>query len=666
MSTHQHSGFVPDPSWPSILELAIKLWGQPTDWSHNRDEARFGSKGSKSIRLSDQTWFDHEAGEGGGYADLHLKAIGPLPRRPEPTNGGGGNVPPWENVGTVYHYHDADGALILDVVRTITGAPRFLQRAPDASSRSGWKWSVKHIPNHDMLLYRLPGLRASGDATVWITEGEKDADRLTDELLIATTGIGGAAKWRAEYADEFRDKPAVILQDNDQAGRDHAAAVARSLIGIAASVKVLLLPGLPAKGDVSDWLDAGGTIAALERLAREAPEYRPEPDSDDATTKPVLHLRYGFDATAAQPIGTIVEGWLHAGSVTLIYGPPKSGKSFLFTDLALAIPDETRDEWMGHAIVRHGPVLYIACEGHAGFWKRLTAAAKARGWHRDTFPKGFILATGRPMLIRVDARGMTYAPDPSSILEALEDAKRRGLDPVAIVIDTVFRSFGAGNVNASSDMNVYLACVAVLTDQGYAVALVHHEIKAGGTPAGSVSLIGGADTILHVWRESETGERRFWQVEMAKDDAETEPRAFTLDVIPIGLDPDGRHASSCVICDGGTAPDAMPKRRGRPPSDNSDAAMLAGAIYTELCNLLADQREGENVSIHPEAAPIRAVNRSRLRATIKMAGILDAEDGEADGQRVAKSNDRRVQRAIIRLKNQGKIAANEHWVGLAK
>ena len=49
-----------------------------------------------------------------------------------------------------------------------------------------------------------------------------------------------------------------------------------------------------------------------------------------------------------------------------------------------------------------------------------------------------------------------------------------------------------------------------------------------------------------------------------------------------------------------------------------------------------------------------------------MAGILDAEDGEADGQRIAKSNDRRVQRAIIRLKSQGKIAANEHWVGLAK
>ena len=51
-----------------------------------------------------------------------------------------------------------------------------------------------------LLLYRLPGLRASGDATVWITEGEKDADRLHDEGLIATTDIGGAGKWRDEYA----------------------------------------------------------------------------------------------------------------------------------------------------------------------------------------------------------------------------------------------------------------------------------------------------------------------------------------------------------------------------------------------------------------------------------------------------------------------------------
>jgi AAA domain len=80
---------------------------------------------------------------------------------------------------------------------------------------------------------------------------------------------------------------------------------------------------------------------------------------------------------------------------------------------------------------------------------------------------------------------MVCAPDPSSILAALAEARARGFEPVAIVIDTVFRSFGSGNVNASPDMNAYLACIAVLTDAGHVVGLVHHEIKSGGTPAGS-------------------------------------------------------------------------------------------------------------------------------------------------------------------------------------
>jgi hypothetical protein len=33
--------------------------------------------------------------------------------------------------------------------------------------------------------------------------------------------------------------------------------------------------------------------------------------------------------------------------------------------------------------------------------------------------------------------------------------------------------------------------------------------------------------MVHVWPENETRQQRLWQVEMAKDDAETEPRGFT-------------------------------------------------------------------------------------------------------------------------------------------
>jgi hypothetical protein len=229
----------------------------------------------------------------------------------------------------------------------------------------------------------------------------------------------------------------------------------------------------------------------------------------------------------------------------------------------------------------------------------------------------------------------------------------------------VFRSFGVGNVNASSDMNVYLACIALLTDQGYAVALVHHEIKSGGTPAGSVSLIGGSDNIIHVWREDETGERRFWQVEMAKDDAETEPRAFTLEVIPIGLDADGRNAESCVIRDEGAAPDATPqKKRGRPRRQDSDQAILAELIHRELCDLLADPTEGQVIAFRPGMRPIRAVERSRLRAAINRAGIIDAPDDGEDPAKVAHANRSKLSRALNRLKKHGKIVLDDNWAGL--
>jgi putative DNA primase/helicase len=254
------------------------LWGNPT--GRRGGEVLFGTKESKSVNPGTLVWSDFEANTGGGYIDLHLKAIGPLPKReakPKAGNGHGKGVPPWENVGRTYPYHNADGDLILEVVRTLNGEPRFLQRQPNGMTAAGaikWRWNVKNIPGHDRLLYRLPELRAAPlDEIIYICEGEKDADRVHNAGLTATTNIGGAGKWRNDCAEEFRGRHCIVLQDNDKAGQDHAATVARSLIGIAASVKILLLPNLPPKGDVSDWLDAAHTLDELQRLAREAPEF---------------------------------------------------------------------------------------------------------------------------------------------------------------------------------------------------------------------------------------------------------------------------------------------------------------------------------------------------------------------------------------------------------
>lgn len=46
-------------------------------------------------------------------------------------------------------------------------------------------------------------------------------------------------------------------------------------------MKVLELPGLADGGDVSDWLDSGRTVAELEKLAQEAPQWKPRPETVD-------------------------------------------------------------------------------------------------------------------------------------------------------------------------------------------------------------------------------------------------------------------------------------------------------------------------------------------------------------------------------------------------
>jgi hypothetical protein len=109
---------------------------------------------------------------------------------------------------------------------------------------------------------------------VYIVEGEKDVDRLVSAGLAATTNPGGAGKWRPEFAAYFTGARVVILPDNDGPGRRHAEQIARTLHGIAVEVKIIALPSLPPKGDLSDWLAAGRTLDELQRLVDDARPWR--------------------------------------------------------------------------------------------------------------------------------------------------------------------------------------------------------------------------------------------------------------------------------------------------------------------------------------------------------------------------------------------------------
>jgi hypothetical protein len=184
-------------------------------------------------------------------------AIFELVGRPEPA---------WEDrdVEAAYDYRDESGRLIYQVVRK--HGKKFIQRRPYPNGGK-WIWNLKDT---SPLPYRLPELIAS--PFIALVEGEKDADNLHRLGIPATCNSGGAGKFSRELIPWFSGKQIAIFPDQDVPGRQHALAVAEMLSEIA-TVKIIELPDLPAKGDVSDFLAAGGTVEQLRTLYRQSAEF---------------------------------------------------------------------------------------------------------------------------------------------------------------------------------------------------------------------------------------------------------------------------------------------------------------------------------------------------------------------------------------------------------
>ena len=203
-----------------------------------------------------------------------------------------------------YNYRDEQSRILYQVCRF---RPKdFRQRIP--KSDGGWQWKVKGIRK---VLYRLPEvLAADPDTPIILCEGEKDVDRLRKLGLTATCNSGGAGKWLTDYNEHLSGRRVVILPDNDQPGRDHAQLVARHLHQTAAAIKVVELPGLPDKGDISDWLDAGNGPAELAAAIKATPAWeppaQPESEADKYAQDMAICADLGLDVLGERPTQEIL------------------------------------------------------------------------------------------------------------------------------------------------------------------------------------------------------------------------------------------------------------------------------------------------------------------------------------------------------------------------
>ncbi len=670
--------------------VARELYGDPNEHLSSKDELRFGTNGSLSVDVAKGTFYDHsektgggvlwaierETGKGGGEAVEWLREHGYYieDRDSGPSRDAGGgkgsqsgsrndpagnwlppSVPDHGRQTAVYDYREADGALRYQVVRFDWDDPAnpkghsktFLQRKPDASKRNGFTWKVKGtVP----LPYRLPELLEdiADGAEIFIVEGEKKADMLRALGVPATCNSGGAGKFPEEIVQWFKGAKVTLLSDNDDAGREHRGIVGNKLLGVAARVRVLDLPGLPPKGGVDDWLPAGGSAEELYSLAVRAPLFEPVP----------FVSRFGavewLDIEKPGPVyEQLVKGVLTKGELSLLLGESQSGKSFLAIDINGAVARGV--PWMGRR-VRRGLVIYQAGESAVGVRrKRLPAYRKHYEIANEPIP--FVLLQSPLDLYSSD--------DPTdAFIEECQHWARFYQTPLELItIDTFNKATPGANENDGKDMGIVLArCDRIRQATGAHVMLVHH-LNAGGHKArGHTSLFANVENVIMcrvVPDHSDADGRKVREAVIAKqkDGEDGISFKFVLPQVEIGTDADGDKITSCIV--------APPSGQAGQTVANPTAIQLGGAhakVFRALYDVLADETKfvfAPHDARLPEgarAAPNKHLS-ARFAETEKVENFddLSEEDKEKERGRIRqalkRSRDHLYNKGIIGIKD---------------
>lgn len=381
-----------------------------------------------------------------------------------PADLAGANGAVWTPAGDavrVYDYTDEGGRVLFQVCRTAD--KQFIQRVPDASAKSGWRWKLGDTRR---VLYRLPDVlqAAARGATIYVCEGEKDVEAIERAGGVATCNPMGAGKWQPEYAEMLRGATVLIVRDLDDPGRKHAAQVRASLDGVAASVTIVD----PLEGkDAADHLAAG---LGLDDFEQPPPNLNvDQPDVAPARTALELETWLEFRGKAADHIPCLIDDLWPENSLGFIASPPKKGKTWIGLSLALSITLGTSflHDWKATSAL---PVLYIALEGHrSALMHRVSALLRGHG--RDP------AKTVPGLTFNYKPAGINIA-DPEWAEQILLAAQQ--IEARLIIVD-VLRAAARIKENDASEFSGLRANLAPILDDQRSIALLHHFTKLNET-----------------------------------------------------------------------------------------------------------------------------------------------------------------------------------------
>ncbi|MBD3272983.1 AAA family ATPase [Candidatus Dependentiae bacterium] len=315
------------------------------------------------------------------------------------------------------------------------------------------------------LLYNLPEVinGICNQETIYLVEGEKDADNLLKHNLIATT-TDNTNIWEEEFTKFLKYAHVVILYDYDKTGFKRRNKLCKALYGKVKSLKLINLPGLKYKEkhgeDISDWLEKGNSIQDLLDLTEKTPPYMPKTNGIQVVSmEDFLNMKIPEREIILNP-------FLPSQGLALLYAKRGVGKTHVALGIAYAVASGSQFLKWNAPVPKK--VLYIDGEMPAILMQeRLNKISKANGGNP---PAGFL------NLITPDLQ--EYMPDLSTE-EGQDSINNLIKDNDLIIVDNISTLFRCGIENDAESWAPVQKWALSLRRKGKSVLFVHHAGKSG-------------------------------------------------------------------------------------------------------------------------------------------------------------------------------------------
>ncbi|WP_169727325.1 AAA family ATPase [Segniliparus rugosus] len=475
-------------------------------------------------------------------------------------------------------------------------------------------------------LYRVDEVRsavARGE-TIYVVEGENDVHAV--ELIggTATCSPMGAGKAKRFDWSPLRGGDVVIVADDDDVGRKHAATV-RDILTIEIGVKSVRIVQAKEGKDAADHITAGHGLDDFEPCEL--------PENEERRSARRAKVTWA-DQIKPEPVvwawGEGADGRIPAGSLCVAAGREGTGKSSFGIWLASKI---TTGELEGAWIGRKRKVLYVAAED---------------SWKHTLVPR--LIAAGAD-LSRVGQFGVVVFDDEETPLSLpvdndllertilAEDVGLIVLDPLMSVISERV------DTHRERDVRTALDPLAKIADRTGAVILgIAHYNKSTNTDAASLITGSGAfknvpRSVLGFARDTENGERVMTQVKnsLGRDDLPSLGYAIN----PVVIDTGKGEAITCRLELTGESERTVHEilRSGTQPVESSGNA--AQDFLKD--HLLAPERGGEalvaDVLKAGRAAGFNETELKNARARCRKPWIISRKSGFGSGWVWAISDD---------------------------